>query len=310
MLAESFVVLSALLSINGMDFRDPVSAQVAIHSLPVAAYVSVLPPIKLRVESEGVDVTAKAAITMDVDSGKILFEKDADEVYAIASLTKLVTAMTFLDGHPNLKEEVTIVVGDDAHDGKDILQNGERLSQEEVLRALLVGSVNAAGNVIARISGGQKTFVVRMNQKAQKLGLHQAMFVDPTGLDPNNQATARDVAMMLRAALSYPEIRVATEQPSCVITGRATGKPYEIKSTNLLLDSFLNKAPYQIVAAKTGSLPEAGYCFAQVTKRQAGGEVISVVLGSENHFSRFQDVKALTYWAFQTYQWPRKASGS
>jgi D-alanyl-D-alanine carboxypeptidase len=73
--------------------------------------------------------------------------------------------------------------------------------------------------------------------------------------------------------------------------------------TNNLLSSYLNQDPYKIIVGKTGSLPEAGYCLGQVTRLPGGHEVIAVVLGSDNHFSRFQDVKALTGWAAETFRW-------
>jgi D-alanyl-D-alanine endopeptidase (penicillin-binding protein 7) len=119
-----------------------------------------------------------------------------------------------------------------------------------------------------------------MNAKAQILGMRQAHFDDPTGLDSNNQASAHDVALALRAALHYPEIREITKISKIQLIGRATAKPYLIDSTNLLLGSFLNRDPYRIVAGKTGSLPEAGFCLAQATEDKGGHEVIVVVLGS------------------------------
>ncbi len=305
MLAESFITLTAFLSIQAPAYQDPRDAVAAINSLPVAKYVANAPsgPLKVRTESIGVDVTARAAVVLDVASGRTLFEKDEQVAYPIASLTKLMTAMAFLDSRPNLAEQVSILSEDDPREGRNIFMTGERFTKKELLQALLVGSVNTAGNVIARTTGGREVFVRRMNEKARQLHLQRATFVEPTGLDARNQATAHDVALILRAALSYPEIREITEHSSITLPGRVSGRPYEIDSTNLLLGSFLNKAPYRIVAAKTGSLPEAGYCLAQVTRRD-GNEVITVVLGSTNHFVRFQDAKSLTYWAFQTYAWP------
>lgn len=305
MLAESFIALTAFLSVQAPSYQDPRDAVAAFNALPVARYVAdaSVGPVKVRTESIGVDVTARAAVVLDVASGRALFEKDEQTAYPIASLTKLMTAMTFLDTHPNLDEEVEVLASDDPHEGRTVFPAGERFTKGELLQALLVGSVNTAGNVLARTTGGREAFVKQMNQKAHRLHLQRATFVEPTGLDPRNQATAHDVALMLRAALSYPEIREITEHTVITLPGRVSGRPYNIDSTNLLLGSFLNKAPYHIIAAKTGSLPEAGFCLAQVTRFNTN-EVITVVLGSANHFERFQDAKSLTYWAFQTYAWP------
>jgi D-alanyl-D-alanine endopeptidase (penicillin-binding protein 7) len=246
---------------------------------------------------------------IDVATGRVLFEKGANIPHPIASLTKLVTAMTLLDDRPDMNVSVTILPEDDPHEGKTVLPIGGKFTRQELFHALLIGSVNIAGNALARSSEGGKTaFVERMNAKAKDLHLLQAKFVDPTGLEPENQASARDVATILRTALSYSEIRETTERSALTLTNRLTGKPIEISSTNLLLSSFLNKNPYRIVAAKTGSLPEAGFCLAQATRKEGAGEVISVVLGSENHFARFQDAKALTFWAFDSFTWPTPPS--
>ncbi len=307
MFAESFLALASLLTVR--EARIPPAQPIIVQSLPVAHYVpGSQPPSKKDVNSFGVETTARAAVVLDVASGEVLYEKDAETAYPVASLTKLVTAMTFLDQKPNMEEVVTILPEDDPKEGRPVFLEGEQFTRRELLRALLIGSVNISGNALARTSGGHQAFVAAMNVKAQKLGMSQAHFSDPTGLNRQNQASAHDVALALRAALSYPDIREITKTGQVTLVGRATTKPYLIKSTNLLLSSFLNQDPYQIIAGKTGSLPEAGFCLAQATRDKAGHEVIVVVLGSENHFVRFQDAKALTYWTFQSFTWPPKGS--
>ncbi len=307
MFAESFVTLGALLALQAPLARDLPTAIAAVDALPAARYVAPAAPVpkKTEVERLGIDVSAESACVIDVATGRILFEKDANKPHPIASLTKLMTAMTLLDDRPDMKEMLTVLPGDDPREGKTVLPIGGRFTREELFDSLLIGSVNIAGNTLARSSeGGMEGFVKRMNEKAKELHLLQATFVEPTGLEPANQASARDVATILRMALSYPEIRETTERSALTLPNRATGKPIEISSTNLLLGSFLNKNPYRIVAAKTGSLPEAGFCLAQATRKEGAGEVISVVLGSNNYFARFQDAKALTFWAFDAYRWP------
>lgn len=304
MFAESFLSLTALLTIR--ESRVPSPQPVVAQSLPVARYVpGPQPPRKKDQASFGVETTARAALVMDVASGEVLYEKDAEAAYPIASLTKLVTAMTVIDRKEDMDEIITILAEDDPKEGRAVFPEGERFTRRELLEGLLVGSVNIAGNALARESGGQE-FIRAMNERARRIGMSQATFVDPTGLNSQNQASAHDVALILRTALSYPEIREITHKDKIELRGRATNKPYVIKSTNLLLDSFLNQGPYQILAGKTGSLREAGFCLAQATRDKQGHEVIAVVLGSNNHFSRFQDAKALTSWTFQTFDWPAK----
>lgn len=309
MYAESLVALVGLLSLNAVDTHA--TSILRLNELPVArlAPVIISAPVKKNLDSQGVEITARSAVVLDAASGAVLFDKDMEAAYPIASLTKLVTAMTFLDRKSDLAMPIVMQESDEAEDGKTILPSGETFATHDVLRALLVGSVNAAGNALARSTGDTTAFIRAMNQKARALGMRHSTFTDPTGLDARNRASARDVAMALRAALEYPEIRDITEHEN-VDVKNSQGKSYHIKSTNLLLQSYLNKPPYRIVAAKTGSLQEAGYCLAQTTRQASGGDVIAVVLGSENHFVRFQDVKALTAWAFANFEWPKSATSS
>ena len=307
MLAQSLIALVGILSAQAAKASP---GQVLLNELPTAKYVSSAmanAPTKKNPDTFGVEITAKAGAVLDVASGRFLFEKDANAPYAIASLTKLVTVMTFLDTHPNLDEQMTILPQDDTGEGSSVFLANERLTKREVMRSALIGSVNAAAAALARSTGDTDAFIKAMNAKARSLGMTHATFADPTGLDPKNQASAKDVALALRAALLYHDIRESTEQDSLDVKGRTTGHVYHIKTTNLLLDSFLNKGLYRIVAGKTGSLPEAGYCLAQATQNEDEHEIIAVVLGSESHFARFQDAKALTWWAFQNYEWPSLA---
>jgi D-alanyl-D-alanine carboxypeptidase len=306
MLAESFVSFFTMLSVQAADAHA--APLTSLNGLPIARYAPgrPFPPRKKDPLSFGIDVSARAAVVVDVASGESLFEKDAQKTFPVASLTKLMTAMTFLDQRPTMDEEVMLLEEDNALDGKSLFAPKERFSKRELIHALLIGSSNDAANALARTSGGTEAFVKAMNAKASALRMRRANFVDPSGLNPGNRASALDIALAMREALQYPEIRQATELTAITLKGRATGKSYAIKSTNLLLGSYLNKGPYRIIAAKTGSLPEAGFCLAQTTKHE-DHEVIAVVLGSDNHFSRFQDMKALTSWAFDTFEWPRKA---
>ncbi len=305
MLADSFLALAAFLTLQASAI--PGQPVLPLQELPVARYVAPSQPIPIAKNpaSVGMEVTARSAAVMDVASGNILFAKDMDTRYPIASMTKLMTAMIFLDNNHDLSEEVTVLEEDKSSDGKQIFAPDERLTKKELLQALLIGSVNEAGNTMARVTGGTEQFVKQMNAKSKEMGL-RATFTDPTGLSFGNRASSREVATLLKTALGYEGIRAMTTRASITLVGHATKKPYLIKSTNLLLGTYLNKSPYQILGGKTGSLPEAGFCLVLDTRHDQGGEVITVVMGSENHFSRFEDAKVLTAWAFENFIWPSK----
>jgi D-alanyl-D-alanine endopeptidase (penicillin-binding protein 7) len=285
---------------------NPASAATVSRPLPrvpeVQAAQPVVKPVKKDVRRLGVATSGKGVFAADAKTGTVLFAKHPHDVMPIASLTKLMTAMVFLDTKPDLDTKLTIQREDFVDEGKAVFNVGDVMTEREALEALLVGSVNVAGNALARVSLGNEAFVKAMNEKARSLKLASPVFVEPTGIDPRNRANAADVAAMLTTALGYPEIRALASKPEADAKTQ-TGKAYAVPSTNLLLASFLNRKPYQIIGAKTGSLPEAGYCMAQLTRDANGNEVVVASLGSANHFSRFQDIKSVTAWAFDAYEW-------
>jgi D-alanyl-D-alanine endopeptidase (penicillin-binding protein 7) len=303
MIASLFGALAAL-TIRGSDQLPSVSTALSVNSLPQSQdVVKPVPPVKKNPKSLGIKTSGPSAFVADVASGAVLYAKDPHRVVPIASLTKLMTAMVFLDQKPDLSRTIVITDEDQDDQEKPVLLSGETVTLEDTLKAMLIGSVNAAAKALARTTVGTDKFVELMNEKAKALGLKSPTFVEPSGLDPGNQADAADVAAMLSIATSYPEIRSITKMSEVTIPSHLSPQPYDIKSTNLLLPTYLNKPPYKIIAAKTGSLPQAGYCMAQVTSNSDGHEIVAVELGSDNHFSRYQDIKALTTWAFQNYSW-------
>lgn len=260
-------------------------------------------PRKKDQKNLGIANSGKSAFVADVASGGILYAKAPHDVRSIASLTKLMTALVLVETG-GLEGDLTFVEEDFDHESKGVFSVGDTISKRDAVRALLVGSVNAAGAALARTSPlGTDGFVREMNDKARELNLDSMVFVEPTGLQSGNKSSAADVAALLTIVMRNQELKSILDDQQVVVKTVA-GKDYKVDSTNLLLNSYLNKQPYKIVGAKTGSLPEAGYCMAQVTRDEDGNQVVAVLLGSDNHFSRYRDIKALTGWAFESYEWP------
>lgn len=293
-------------AIAALSVANPLQAQSLIdgYIVPAADARQVLTPVKRREGALGIKTSASSVFVADLATGSVLYAKNAHRSAPIASLTKLVTAMTYLDLKPDLNKPITFTGADFVSREKTDLKPGDTLAARDVLRAMLVGSVNSAAYALARSSIGVEAFVEAMNQKTESLALWTPMFFEPSGLDPENQASAADVAAMIAFASGYQEIRDADSMSEVVVkTQGPETREVKIRSTNLLLSSFLNKKPFTIIAAKTGTLPEAGNCMAQVTKNEQGNQVIAVTLGSDTHFGRFQDIKALTAWSFDSYEW-------
>jgi len=252
-------------------------------------------PIKVREESLGVRVSAASVIVVDAASGKILYEKDSDTPRSIASLTKLMTALVFLETEPNWEEAVNVGSCGQFAYGK--------IKIKDIFSAALVASDNCAARELARQTGlSGNEFARAMNHRAESLGLSKTNFSDPTGLDAKNISTALEVAKILREILNWPKARNAASQFYYEFSSTA-GRPYYAKSTDDLLWSFIHKYPYEIVGGKTGTLGEAGYCLALAVEKD-GNEVIVVTLKNKSDYLRFHDAKSLAHWAFSVYEWP------
>jgi len=277
----------------------PEAGDIAIAALPKAGEIP--EPVKINEDSLGIKTTATNVIVADLATGKILFEKKADEARAIASITKLMTALVFLDNNPGWDEVVT--VRDALVIGNNNFYSGERVKVKDLFSSALIGSDNTAARNLAYATGmGLDEFVVKMNEKAQAMELDEASFVDPVGLDPKNRASALDVVKILRSIVEYEEVTAVTTKKFHEFRS-VSGDYHYIKTTNDLLSSFINKKPYSVLAGKTGSLLAAGYCLAMAVEND-GNAVLIVSLNSESDSARFQDVKSVAYWVFKNYEWP------
>lgn len=261
------------------------------------------PPEKHDPRRLGVLTSAVSAAVVDRRSGAVLFEKNREAPRSIGSITKLMTALVFLEGDPDLDAMVMLMPEDVRLGGVQHVQLGEPVRVRDVLYASLVSSDNSATAALVRISGmSTGDFVARMNEMAATLGMSQTQFVDPTGLSANNTSVVMDLVRLIERVSDIDLIRDATTHATFTVSA-PSGATYLLENTNDLLTSYINQDPYQIVTAKTGFLPEAGYCLGAMFSRDGKDEVISVVLGSESDAGRFQDVKAMTAWAYEAYDW-------
>jgi D-alanyl-D-alanine endopeptidase (penicillin-binding protein 7) len=231
-------------------------------------------------------VYARNAILLDPATGEVLYEKNSSRSVPIASLTKLMTAMVFLEQKPDLSREVEVTQAELAGAGHTQLRRGEHVPLGELLHMSLMSSDNTATRVIAIESGlSPADFVARMNSKAVELGLTGTRFVEFTGLDEHNVATASDVARMLHAAANEPLIAEITTTRSYQF--RTERRRHAINNTDRLL-----YGRYEILGGKTGFIIEAGYCFATWVRTE-GRDLIAVVLGAPTNATRFADAVRL-----------------
>jgi D-alanyl-D-alanine endopeptidase (penicillin-binding protein 7) len=278
------------------------SMNMPVSHLPVSKdALSVL--VKLDPRRLGVVTSAVSAIVLDRRSGAVLFEKNREAPRSIGSITKLMTAYVFLQTSPDLTSIISLEPEDVRLGGIQHVKVGEPVSVRDLLYASLVSSDNSATAALARLSKmPYGDFVAKMNETAAAIGMAQTQFVDPTGLSAKNTSVVMDVARLIDQASTFEIIRDATTHATFDLTN-SSGTTFTLENTNDLLSSFVNRDPYQIVMAKTGYLPEAGYCLGALFSHEGEHEIIVVALGAESDVERFQDVKSLAVWAYEVWEW-------
>ncbi len=293
---------------------DSVSASAGLTQTEVGLVTSSLPeagdrelpnyPVKVDLDSYGIVTTAESALVQDAGSGMMLLAKHPYEERSIGSVTKLMTALVFLEQEPNLNEIVSLDPALDLIEGGRVyLAFYDGLTLEDVFAASIVGSDNTATEALVRFSGLTKdVFIARMNSLAIDLGMTSSSFTDPTGIDAGNRSTAQDLILLLEAA-EQDELLATYMTDAQVTVEHLSGRLITIANTNSLLASYLNQGDFTITGGKTGFLPQAGYVLA-TTIEQDGNAVHVIVLGSDSKQDRVDEVKGLASWAFRVYQWP------
>ena len=234
---------------------------------------------------------ASSVIVINVSNGQVLYEKNADQIRAPASTTKLLTGLIVAESG-NLERPVTVAQVDTfAEPVKLNIKPGEIYSRIDLLRALLVKSPNDVARCLARDNGGSvEAFAERMNQRALTLGATHSHWVNPNGLpDARQYSTARDLSTIARVAYANPTIRSIVCLPQLMFR-YANGRTRELENTNKLL----KRLPY-CNGMKTGYTEAAGKCL--IASGTNGGKNVIVVVLGDSHSGVWRDAGALLAWA-------------
>lgn len=238
-------------------------------------------------------VNAKAACVLDVDSGKLLYDKQSDVPMYPASTTKLMTAILLVT---YLKPTDTVYISPQAahqHKVRLGLRPNTTITADEALHAILMKSANDVAYAVAEtIGGSQLGFARMMNLKASLIGCTQTNFITPNGLhDDDHMTSAHDIARILAAAIQYPEIVKVMQTTEINIKG----KP--VRNGNRLM--YIHSAPYgEVIGGKTGFTSKAMYCLAFAVK-QHGHVRISVVLGAPRKSLMYRETRRLLTWSYR-----------
>ena len=249
-----------------------------------------------------VEVTAPSAILMEMTTGTVLYEKDADTARPPASVTKVMTMLLIFDalaeGKIQLEDEVTTSEYASSMGGSQVfLETGEKQTVETLLKCISVASANDACVAMAEyISGNEEEFVRQMNLRAEGLGMKHTHFVNCNGLDAEGHETsARDIALISRELLlKYPEIHnyCTIWMENITHTTSKGSSEFGLTNTNKLIRQY-----EYATGLKTGSTGKAKFCVS-ATAEKNGVSLIAVIMGAEDSKARFMDAVTLLNYGF------------
>lgn len=245
------------------------------------------------------EITGEAAVLMDLDTGRFLYEKNADRVMYPASTTKILTALVAVrNGYDRMDDRVTMSENAVYAGGSAIWSApGEEFSLEELLWSALLGSANDAATAVAEhLCGSVEEFSAAMNAEARRLGAWNTHFVNPHGLhDERHYTTARDLALIARAALNEPLIREMAAAQTYRLSRADPDALSLLVNTNKLLWRYEGA-----IGLKTGYTSQAGQCLVAAAERN-GRTVLAVVLKSEGN-NIWTDSIALLNYGFNSFR--------
>ena len=256
-----------------------------------------------QTQAAEMDVNAKSALLMDAATGTVLFEKNAHEALAPASVTKIMTMLLIMEaidsGSIGYDDMVTASESAAAKGGSQVyLKAGEQMAVSEMLKSIAVSSANDCACAMAEhLSGSEGAFVDRMNERARELGMEDTHFVNCTGLDDSPEAarhrtSAYDIALMSRELLTrHPDIKKYTTIWMDTIRNGAFG----LSNTNKLIRFYPGAT-----GLKTGFTSGAGYCLSATAQRDSM-ELIAVTMGCESAKIRNAACKQLLDYGFANF---------
>ena len=242
----------------------------------------------------------KSAILMEASTGRVLYEKNADEALPPASVTKVMTLLLIMEAVDSGKIQLTdmVPVSENAASmgGSQVyLQPGEQMSVEEMIKCVVISSANDCAVALAEfLCGSEEAFVTQMNARAKELGMENTNFENTNGLDDttvNHVISARDIAIMSRALISHELILKYSSIWMDTIRDGAFG----LTNTNRLI-RFYSGAN----GLKTGSTSKAKFCISATAKRD-NMQLIAVIMGAPTRDIRNNEAKQLLDFGFANY---------
>ncbi len=259
---------------------------------PAPEHLEVLASMRTETAPKVRGLSARAVYVFDLDSGRVLVSRAAEERRPVASLTKLVTSLAFGSEQPSLDRRacVDFEFWPSRPGARSALSTGECYRGWDLLGAALVASDNRAAFGLQVISGlHYADFIQRMNDVSEDLGMLQSSWADPSGLEDDNLSTARDMARAAVAVAMHPVLSMAAAAPVWDIEREEDGRVRRLHST----DRLVGRPDVEVLAGKTGYTDTAGYCFAGVLEKSSGQRLAVAILGAPRSRDRWSDVERI-----------------
>ena len=269
----------------------------------IVAVCILLAAMPVSAAAPELDVAGKSAVLMDAATGTVLYEKNAHQPLAPASVTKVMTMLLIMEaldsGSIGWDDGVTASESAAAKGGSQIyLKVGEVMTVRDMLKSVAVASANDCACALAEhIAGSETAFVARMNEKAAQLGMEHTHFVNCTGLDDDPNAAqhltcAYDIALMSRELLVHHS---KIKEFTTIWMDTVRDGTFGLANTNKMVRFYPG-----CTGLKTGFTQKAGYCLSASAQRD-GMELIAVVMGSESSAQRFAACKQMLDYGFANY---------
>lgn len=246
--------------------------------------------------------SAKSAILIEASTGKILFEKNADEKLHPASMTKMMSMLLIIEAIESgvIKWDQIVQVSENASSmggSQILLETGEKMSVRDLFKGVAIASGNDAVVALAEtVAGSVNNFVSMMNKRASELGLTNTNFKNPHGLDDaNHYSSSRDMSIIARELVKYKEVLEYTKIYEDYLR-EDTDRKIWLVNTNRLVRFYDG-----VDGLKTGYTEDAGYCMT-ATAEKDGMRIIAVVMGEETSKIRNQEVSEMLDYAFAQYK--------
>lgn len=272
----------------------------SLNSIYSGKTVKLQKPPQKKTDVSNPNILADRIVLLDDNTKYSLYSKNSSEQVPIASITKIMTAVTSFDIYSPNDILTTSKEAAEINGSKVFLKEGEKMKFSDLMYGLLLPSGNDAAKTIAEGKMTEKQFVDLMNKKAQDIGMQNTHFMDVAGLDDTGHSTAYDIAILFSYAIKNTEIMKVVNTAEYTITSVDKAETHELKNSNRLVSS---DTPLEgVIGGKTGFTPDAGHSLVCAAQR-SGTTLISVVLKTNSNAASASadETRKLLDWGFASF---------